>query len=123
MKPRPPHARGWWVILDGTTPTAFRARTRETLVPTLFQLQRTQPAVVLKWVERGRVWASPAEARDAAFAARPRPKKAGAARPRGWRPGGQHRDPRERFSLTRDQRRARFKARRRRPVGRDKGPK
>ena len=36
-----------------------------------------------------------------------------AARGRDWRPGGQHKDPRDRFKVPRDVKRARFKARRR----------
>ena len=64
--PRRPH--GVWVILAGNTPTSFRARDRDVLVPTFVQLQRTQPDVSLKWFERGRLWTSPAEARDALLA-------------------------------------------------------
>jgi hypothetical protein len=112
-----------WVIFAGATPTSFRAQRREILLPTLRQLQRTQPDVSLKWFERNRVWSSPQEAQDALIA---RGQKA--RRPPAWRPGGEHRDPRERFQLTRDQKRARFKARQRRPApGRSapsaKGPK
>src|SRR5262249_26167136 len=91
------------------TPTAFRARQRETLLPTLHQLQRKQPAVSLKWFDRGRVWTSPDEAREALETLRRQRKP---ARTREWRPGGNHRDPRKRFELTRDEKRARFKSRR-----------
>jgi hypothetical protein len=113
---------GYWIILAGATPTSFRARTREVLLPTLYQLQQTQPDVTLKWFERTRVWASPAEAREALVAARQKPRSS--ARPKDWRPGGAHRDPRQRFELTRDQKRARFKARQRRagPPGPGKPP-
>jgi hypothetical protein len=101
-----PHA--FWVIVDGVTPTAFRAKQRETLIPTLKQLQRTQPNVSLRWFDRGRLWDSPLAARDALRARRlSRPDR----RPE-WRPGGNHVDPKERFKLTRDQKRARFKKRR-----------
>ncbi len=103
-------AVGFWVILAGATPTSFRARNREDLLPTLYQLQRTQSDVTLQWFERNRLWPSPADARQALLARRAR--KPG--RPAGWRPGGEHRDRRERFQLTRDQKRARFKARQRR---------
>ena len=99
----------FWVILAGATATAFRAQRREILLPTLRQLQRTQPDVSLKWFERNRVWSSPQEARDALIARRQQ-----ARRPAAWRPGGEHRDPRQRFELTRTQKRARFKARQRR---------
>jgi len=101
---------GYWIILDGATPTSFRARQREILLPTLRQLQRTQPAVSLKWFDRGRLWASPEEALEALETLR---RERRPARPREWRPGGTHRDPRKRFELTRDQKRARFKGRRR----------
>jgi hypothetical protein len=99
--------RGIWVILAGNTPTAFRARTREVLLPTLHQLQRTQPNVSLRWFERNRLWTSQAEARDALRARRiERPDRRS-----NWRPGGEHKDPRERFELSRDEKRARFKKR------------
>lgn len=100
-----PHS--FWVIVDGTTPTAFRARQREDLVPTLKQLQRTQPAVVLRWFDRGQLWESPIAAREALKMQR----RLRSDRGPGWRPGGSHADPRERFKLTRDQKRARFKRR------------
>jgi hypothetical protein len=32
-------------------------------------------------------------------------------RPKDWRPGGEHRDPRARYQLTRDEKRRRFKLR------------
>jgi hypothetical protein len=100
-------AHAFWVIVDGTTPTAFRAKERETLVPTLVQLQRTQPAVVLRWFDRGQLWDSPIAARQALLARR----RMKSDRQPGWRPGGSHADPRERYKLTRDQKRARFKKR------------
>lgn len=103
-----PAPHSFWVIVDGTTPTAFRARQREDLVPTLKQLQRTQPAVVLRWFHRGQLWESPVAAVEALKAKRRLRSDRGPA----WRPGGNHADPRERFKLTRDQKRARFKRRR-----------
>jgi hypothetical protein len=108
-EPRRPH--GYWVILAGNTPTSFRARTRDVLVPTFVQLQRTQPNVSLKWFERSRIWTSPAEARDALLEQRRAPRRR--EHPPDWRPGGDHKDPRKRFELSRDQKRARFKARQR----------
>lgn len=106
-----------WVILVGDVPTSFRAREREDLVPAFKQLQRTQPTVALRWFERGRVWESPDAAQAAiklaATAAREkRPRREPGAEPRrgrDWRPGGEHKDPRARFELTRDQKRAKFK--------------
>jgi hypothetical protein len=97
----------FWIIVDGQTPTSFRSRQREDLVPTLHQLQRKQPQVTLMWFERGRLWMSPTEAREALAVRR----RAPAGRPREWRPGGEHADPRAKYAMTRDQKRARFKAR------------
>jgi hypothetical protein len=101
-----------WVIVSGTTPTAFRARTRETLLPTLHQLQRTQPDTVLRWFERNRLWSSPLEAREALHAKRAFRQP----RDRAWRPGGDHRDRRAKYELSRDEKRARFKRRQRAPL-------
>ena len=100
----------FWVIVTGTTPTAFRSRYREDLLPTLTQLLRTAPDAMLQWFDRGKLWASPEAARDALKAERQasRPRD----RDRDWRPGGDHKDPRARYKLTRDQKRARFKKRR-----------
>lgn len=98
-----------WVIVSGGQPTAFRSRDAESLLPTLRQLQRTQPESVLKWFDRGRLWASPEEARDALRARRRGPSSRG----RDWRPGGSHADPRARYKLSRDEKRARFRRRQR----------
>jgi hypothetical protein len=99
----------YWVIVTGQDATAFRARYAEDLLPTLKQLQRTQPDAVLKWFERSRLWNSAEEAAAALKAPR---RPAGPSRGREWRPGGEHRDPRAKFQLTRDEKRARFKKRR-----------
>ena len=100
-------ARGhaFWMILVGGVPTAFRADDRDSLVPTLHQLQRKQADVTLRWFDRGRLWNSPAEARDSLTMERRRPDKRG----RDWRPGGEHKDPRDKYKITRDEKRARFK--------------
>jgi tetratricopeptide (TPR) repeat protein len=57
----PPRYTYWTIILDGQ-PTAFRAADRETLLPTLKQLQSKNPGASLKWFARGKVWDSPEEA-------------------------------------------------------------
>lgn len=105
-------ARGhaFWVIVTGTSPTAFRARRREDLLPTLHQLQRTQPDAVVRWFDRGKLWESPIEAREA-LRSRGRRPAAGERRGPEWRPGGSHEDPRARFKRTRDEKRAQFKRR------------
>ena len=88
-----PPRHAYWTILIGDSPTAFRAREREELLPTFERLRAKQPDAVLKWFERGRLWASPEEARG------PAPSPTGPQDRRGkeWRPGGAHRDPRDRF--------------------------
>lgn len=102
-----PVRRAFWVILAGTTPTSFRSRHREDLLPTLHQLQRTQPDISLRWFEGGRLWNDP----DESAAYQKARRLAARQRPKSWRPGGPHKDPRERFKMTRDQKRARFKKR------------
>lgn len=96
-----------WVIVVGSESTAFRARLAEDLLPTLKQLQRTQPNVEMKWFERGRLWPSP-EAAVAALKERRRAPSHG-ERGRDWRPGGDHKDPRAKYDIPRDEKRARFK--------------
>ncbi|MFO7302034.1 MAG: hypothetical protein DIU54_006385 [Acidobacteriota bacterium] len=96
-----------WVIVTGNAPTAFRARDREDLLPTLHQLQRTQPDAVLMWFERGRLWTSREEAANARRSRRPRDQSRGPE----WRPGGEHRDPRARPKLPRDRRRELYRKR------------
>jgi hypothetical protein len=110
-----PPRYAYWTILIDDRPTAFRAHDQADLLPTLHQLRRTNQNVVLKWFARGRVWNS----REEEQAARQKPRDArrahgapaGEKRDAGWRPGGSHRDPRERFQKRRggrtDGRRAR----------------
>jgi hypothetical protein len=115
----PPRFAYWTIILDGK-PTAFRARTSEELLPTLRQLQVRQPDAVMRWFARGRLWASPEEERAAAQARRSQRER----RQPDWRPGGEHRDPRDRFKVPRDEKRRRFasKLRRERDGGPSAGP-
>jgi hypothetical protein len=108
----------FWIIVSGNTPTSFRARHSEDLLPTLRQLQRTQPDTVLKWFERGRLWDSPEAAREDLRARR----RTASGRNREWRPGGDHKDPRARFKIPRDVKRARFKERQWGTGGHGKGP-
>lgn len=104
----PPRHHYWTIILEGQ-PTAFRAHLQEELLPTLRQLQARHPDAVMKWFARGRLWESQDQERADAIARR-RPKTAGPGerRPRDWRPGGEHKDPRERFKIPRDEKRRRF---------------
>src|SRR5436305_13338155 len=89
-----PPRHTYWTILVGTGPTAFRAAERADLLPTFERLREKHPEVVLKWFARGRLWDSPEAQRDAEGAARR--EQEGPSRDGGWRPGGAHRDPRER---------------------------
>jgi hypothetical protein len=88
----PPRFVFWTLLIDGK-PTAFRARDREELLPTLAQLKRTNQDVVMKWFARGKLWDSP----EAERAAERRPVFTGEKRGADWRPGGAHKDPRDRF--------------------------
>lgn len=93
-------ARGaFWTIIVDEQPTAFRAPVREDLLPTLKQLQRQHPTAAIKWFQRGRLWDTPGEAMDAS-----RPPRRGP----GWRPGGEHKDPRDQYKVPRDVKRARW---------------
>ena len=83
----------YWTILIDNAPTAFRARDQMELLPTLNQLRRTNPDVVMKWFSGGKLWESP----EAASEARRRPRPARERRGADWRPGGMHKDPRARF--------------------------
>jgi hypothetical protein len=144
-----PPRHTYWTILFGGQPTSFRASTQEELLPTFKQIQSKHPDAVMMWFARGRLWKSEAEAREAFERARrpawrERPPLPGGARsdqrdPRGprpewkgpprsgdrgrdWRPGGEHKDPRDRFKVPRDVKRARFKASARRDRLHPPGP-
>jgi hypothetical protein len=88
----PPRYAYWTILIDGK-PTAFRAREKEEMLPTVHQLRRTNRDVVLKWFARGRLWESP----EAAQAAGREPAASREKRGSDWRPGGAHKDPRDRF--------------------------
>lgn len=82
----PPRHAYWTIIIDNL-PTAFRAARVDELLPTFERLRRKHPTAVMRWFARGRLWESP----EAARRAQPAP-----ARAKDWRPGGAHRDPRDR---------------------------
>src|SRR5215208_7734199 len=110
-----PPRYAYWTILVDNLPTAFRASTREDPQPTFEQLRRKNPTAVMRWFARGTLWDSPEHAGRAG-------REDGERRAKGWRPGGDHRDPRERFEQERKaknaaRRQERFdeKARRARP--------
>src|SRR5262245_19650297 len=105
----------YWTILAGGLPTAFRAADRDDLLPTFKRIQEKYPDAEMKWFARGRLWASPEEARE--HAAR---GKFSERRDREWRPGGDHRDRREPHKAAararnQDRRRQRFVRKQRTP--------
>ena len=77
-----PPRYAYWTILIDNKPTAFRAREKEELLPTLQQLKRTSKDVVMKWFAQGRLWESPEQSRATVRA----PKGAGEKRGNAWRP-------------------------------------
>src|SRR3954468_23661643 len=114
----------YWTIIAGGLPTAFRAAEREELLPTFTRLKQKQPDAEMKWFARGKLWASPEEAREHAERRRAaadgrtrrddRPRGSDSsqreARGRDWRPGGEHRDPRQQFKDAKKERNQRIKA-------------
>src|SRR5690348_17538648 len=97
-----PPRYAYWTIIAGGLPTAFRAADREDLLPTFQRIKDKHPDAQMKWFARGKLWDSPEAAREAQHrggqrfrtgpgARSPKPE----ARPRDWRPGGEHRDPRQ----------------------------
>jgi hypothetical protein len=97
-----PPRYAYWTIIAGGLPTAFRTTERDELLPTFRRIKEKHPDAELKYFARGKLWASPEEARLAAearrTASRHRHTSTGdAARGRNWRPGGEHRDPRQKF--------------------------
>ncbi|MGC4082442.1 MAG: hypothetical protein QM736_10135 [Vicinamibacterales bacterium] len=108
----PPRYAYWTILIDGTA-TAFRAKEREELLPTLNQLRRKNDDVALRYFARGKLWDSPEQAE---WAGRTAPRDD--SRGRDWRPGGEHKDPRARFdkpkgskpSRPREERRAQERA-------------
>ena len=115
-----PPRHSYWTILVGGQPTAFRAATQEELAPTLRQLQSKQPDAVMKWFTRGKLWESPEEAMETLRGERQQER--GEHRGKDWRPGGEHKDPRDRFKVPRDVKRARFAERARSERSRDDRP-
>src|SRR5919198_3529034 len=95
----------YWTILIDNAPTAFRARDAQELLPTLNQLKRTNANVVMRWFSGDKLWDSPEAARDA----RRRPAPPREKRSADWRPGGAHKDPRDRFKRKPGPRAAQFR--------------
>ena len=102
----PPRYAYWTILVDGG-PTAFRAAEPDELLPTLKRLQVKQPDAVMKWFEKGRLWDSRDDARDKLSAGYTvgkdgelvPPADGEKPRTKSWRPGGEHKDPREKYQL------------------------
>lgn len=112
-----PPRYAYWTILAGGLPTSFRAADKDELLPTFRRIKERQPDAEMKYFARGKLWESAEEARranapPARFPDRPRPgapRTDRERRGRDWRPGGDHRDPRQPFK---DAKKARNQARR-----------
>jgi hypothetical protein len=59
----PPRFAYWTIILDGT-PTSFRTRERDEILPLFNQLKKKNPGALLKWFSGGKLWDSPEQARE-----------------------------------------------------------
>ena len=96
-----PPRYSYWTIIAGGLPTAFRAVDRDELLPTFTQIRHKHPDAQMKWFARGKLWDSPESARRDTEERRQakRPVESGARHGRGrdWRPGGDHRDPRQKY--------------------------
>jgi len=91
-----PPRYAYWTIIAGGLPTAFRAADREELLPTFQRIKHKHPDAQMKYFARGKLWESAEAARSA--------DKPRIVRDRDWRPGGTHRDPRQKFIDAKKQR-------------------
>jgi hypothetical protein len=95
-----PPRYSYWTIIAGGLPTAFRAADREDLLPTFSRIRHKHPDAQLKWFARGKLWDSPESARLDTERRRAKPSqepRGQGGRGRDWRPGGEHRDPRQKY--------------------------
>jgi hypothetical protein len=92
----PPRYSYWTIIADGL-PTAFRAAEKDELLPTFARIRHKHPDAEMKWFARGKLWDSPESARSAAAEKREADARRAKKMARDWRPGGNHRDPRQRY--------------------------
>jgi hypothetical protein len=98
-----PPRHAYWTILVDNQATAFRAHEPDELLPTLNRLKATHASVEMKWFERGRLFDSREQAR------RELQQAPAERRDRSWRPGGDHRDPRQKYRDARKAKWQRFK--------------
>jgi hypothetical protein len=102
-----PPRYSYWTIIAGGLPTAFRAAERDELMPTFQRLREKHPDAEMKWFARGKLWDSP----DAAMEAlrNERTPEGGERRGKDWRPGGEHKDPRQKYKDAKKAKWGRFK--------------
>jgi 23S rRNA pseudouridine2605 synthase len=119
----PPRFAYWTIILDGI-PTSFRAKEQSELQPTFNALKRKNPGAIMKWFSGGRLWDSPEQAKEERQLARDRQfreerdrQPRDVHRSKDWRPGGEHRDPRDKYKLPPGEARKRWKQRHLGPGG------
>jgi len=111
----PPRFAYWTILVDGQA-TAFRAASQDELLPTFNRLKLKHPTAMMMWFQGGKLWRSRLEAQEAAVAARradERKQRAAQSPPRDrtWRPGGAHRDPRQKYKDAKKAKWTRFKQR------------
>jgi hypothetical protein len=106
-----PPRHTYWTIIAGGLPTAFRAARREELLPTFARIRERHPDAEMKWFAYGKLWESPEQAREARSRTRGKRVPPGEVRGRDWRPGGEHRDPRQKYKDAKKQRNLRGRAR------------
>ena len=116
-----PPRYAYWTIIAGGLPTAFRAADRDELLPTFQRIKEKHPDAEMKWFARGKLWESQEAARaadrrggdrnrrDGERERRSRPAGRPEQRDRDWRPGGEHRDPRQKFIDAKKDRNARIR--------------
>jgi len=112
-----PPRYAYWTIIAGGLPTAFRAADRDELLPTFQRIKEKHPDAEMKWFARGKLWESQEAARaadrrggrtdrDPHRGDRDSRARRPVGRPKEWRPGGEHRDPRQKFIDAKKQRNA-----------------
>ena len=104
-----PPRYAYWTIMAGGLPTAFRAAEQEELVPTFNRLKQKHPDAEMKYFARGRLWSSREEAQRDAETRRTASRRFETPRGRDWRPGGEHRDPRQPFKDAKKERNQRWR--------------
>ena len=93
-----PPRYSYWTIIAGGLPTAFRAAEKDELLPTFTRIKHKHPDAEMKWFARGKLWDSPESARSANRRVEgPSSRPSTPPRGREWRPGGEHRDPRQKY--------------------------